>query len=47
LVGDIDCWVNVTMGEQEPPPGLIRVKEDDSERGDERLFFAPHQPRLA
>ncbi len=33
----IDCWVNVTMGEQKPPDYLIRVKEDYFKGGDE--FF--------
>jgi hypothetical protein len=28
LVRAIDCWVNVTMGEQKPPEYPIRVKED-------------------
>ena len=26
--GAIDCWVNVNMGDYEPPEHLIRVKED-------------------
>ncbi len=33
----IDPWVNVNMGEQKPPDGLVRVKEDYFRGGDE--FF--------
>ena len=33
----IDPWVNVNMGEGEPPPWLIRVKEDYFKGGDEFL----------
>ena len=33
----IDPWVNVAMGEQEPPEWLIRVKEDYFHGGDEFL----------
>ncbi len=33
----IDLWVNVTMGEHEPPEYLIRVKEDYFRGGDEFL----------
>jgi predicted TIM-barrel fold metal-dependent hydrolase len=33
----IDCWVNVNMGETEPAPWLIRVKEDYFRGGDEFL----------
>ena len=33
----IDCWVNVTMGEVEPPEYLRRVKEDYFKAGEE--FF--------
>ena len=38
----IDCWVNVTMGEQKPPDYLIRVKEDYFKGGDE--FFKNIEP---
>lgn len=38
----IDCWVNVTMGEQKPPDYLIRVKEDYFKGGDE--FFKNLEP---
>ncbi len=33
----IDCWVNVTMGEQAPPEFLLRVKEDYFKGGDSFL----------
>jgi predicted TIM-barrel fold metal-dependent hydrolase len=42
LVRAIDCWVNVTMGEQRPPEYLIRVKEDYFKGGDE--FFRNLEP---
>jgi hypothetical protein len=38
----IDCWVNVTMGEQKPPDYLIRVKEDYFKGGDD--FFKNIEP---
>ncbi len=38
----IDPWVNVTMGEQEPPEFLVRVKEDYFKGGDE--FFKNIEP---
>ena len=38
----IDPWVNVTMGEQKPPPWLVRVKEDYFKGGDE--FFQNIEP---
>jgi predicted TIM-barrel fold metal-dependent hydrolase len=38
----IDLWVNVTMGEQEPPEYLVRVKEDYFKGGDE--FFRNIEP---
>ena len=38
----IDCWVNVTMGEQKPPAFLVRVKEDYFKGGDE--FFKNIEP---
>jgi len=53
----IDPWVNVKMGEQEPPEWLIRAKEArelDLRPGvldkflyanGERLFFRPRSPR--
>ena len=37
MVRAIDCWVNVTMGEQKPPEFLLRVKEDYFKGGDEFL----------
>jgi len=37
VVRAIDCWVNVTMGEQKPPDFLVRVKEDYFKGGDEFL----------
>jgi len=37
MVRAIDCWVNVTMGEQKPPEFLVRVKEDYFKGGDEFL----------
>jgi uncharacterized protein len=42
LVRAIDCWVNVTMGEQKPPEYLVRVKEDYFKGGDE--FFRNLEP---
>jgi predicted TIM-barrel fold metal-dependent hydrolase len=42
VVRAIDCWVNVTMGEQKPPEYLIRVKEDYFKGGDE--FFRNLEP---
>jgi predicted TIM-barrel fold metal-dependent hydrolase len=42
VVRAIDCWVNVTMGEQKPPDYLIRVKEDYFKGGDE--FFRNLEP---
>jgi predicted TIM-barrel fold metal-dependent hydrolase len=38
----IDLWVNVTMGEQEPPEFLVRVKEDYFKGGDD--FFQNIEP---
>ncbi len=38
----IDLWVNVTMGEQEPPEFLVRVKEDYFKGGDD--FFRNIEP---
>ena len=38
----IDLWVNVTMGEQEPPDFLVRVKEDYFKGGDD--FFRNIEP---
>ena len=38
----IDCWVNVSMGEQKPPEYLVRVKEDYFKGGDE--FFRNIEP---
>ena len=37
MVRAIDCWINVDMGEQEPPDYLVRVKEDYFKGGDD--FF--------
>jgi uncharacterized protein len=42
VVRAIDCWVNVTMGEQKPPDYLVRVKEDYFKGGDE--FFRNLEP---
>lgn len=42
MVRAIDCWVNVTMGEQKPPESLVRVKEDYFKGGDE--FFRNLEP---
>jgi len=38
----IDCWINVNMGEVEPPEYLIRVKEDYLKGGDD--FFRSFEP---
>jgi len=38
----IDCWINVNMGEVEPPEYLIRVKEDYLKGGDN--FFRSFEP---
>ena len=38
----IDCWVNVTMGDMEPPDYLVRVKEDYLKGGAD--FFRSFEP---
>ena len=38
----IDCWINVNMGDMEPPDYLIRVKEDYLKGGDS--FFRSFEP---
>lgn len=38
----IDCWVNVSMGDQIPPEFLKRVKEDYLKQGDD--FFKSYEP---
>jgi len=38
----IDCWVNVTMGDETPPEYLVRVKEDYFKAGD--AFFKSYEP---
>ena len=38
----IDCWINVDMGDMDPPDYLIRVKEDYLKGGDD--FFRSFEP---
>jgi len=41
----IDCLVNVDLGEQEPPPWMVRVKEDYF-KGGASFFHSPELPEL-